>query len=148
MSAFDQSGHGAGHSRSWFKPLRVNRGDAGVFQSIAKARFDALDVLAGPIVTGNRARILAFCSQARMPDLYQERPFVEAGGLLSYGPNFERLFHRMVYYVDRILKGARPVDLPVERPTKFELVINMKTAKTLGLDVPAHLQQIADEVIE
>src|SRR5260370_40023230 len=77
----------------------VNRVDdfAGVFQSIATGRFNALDVLAGPIVTGNRARILAFSSQARIPDLYQERPFVEAGGLLSYGPNFERLFHRMAY---------------------------------------------------
>src|SRR5262249_37630111 len=85
---------------------------AGVFQSIATGRFDALDVLAGPIVTGNRARILAFSSQARIPDLYQERPFVEAGGLLSYGPNFESLFHRMAYYVDRILKGAKPADLP------------------------------------
>jgi putative ABC transport system substrate-binding protein len=128
----------------------VNRVDdfAGVFQSIATGRFDALDVLAGPIVTGNRARILAFSSQARIPDLYQERPFVEAGGLLSYGPNFERLFHRMAYYVDRILKGAKPADLPVERPTKFELFINLRTAKALGLTIPAGVLSIADEVIE
>ena len=128
----------------------VNRVDdfAGVFQSIATGRFDALDVLAGPIVTDNRARILAFSSQARIPDLYQERPFVEAGGLLSYGPNFERLFHRMAYYVDRILKGAKPADLPVERPTKFELFINLRTAKALGLTIPAGLLSIADRVIE
>jgi ABC-type uncharacterized transport system substrate-binding protein len=109
---------------------------------------DALDVLAGPIVTDNRARILAFSSQARIPDLYQERPFVEAGGLLSYGPNFERLFHRMAYYVDRILKGAKPADLPVERPTKFELFINVRTAKARGLTIPASVLSIADEVIE
>jgi putative tryptophan/tyrosine transport system substrate-binding protein len=128
----------------------VNRADdlAGVFQSISTGRFDALDVLAGPIVTGNRGRILAFCSQARMPGLYQERPFVEAGGLLSYGPNFERLFHRMAYYVDRIIKGAKPADLPVERPTKFELFINLKTARALGLEIPPTLLALADEVIE
>jgi ABC-type uncharacterized transport system substrate-binding protein len=128
----------------------VNRVDdlSGVFQSIAAGRFDAIDVLAGPIVTANRTRILAFASQARIPDLYQERPFVEAGGLLSYGPNFERLFHRMAYYVDRILKGAKPADLPVERPTKFELFINIRTAKALGLTIPAGILSIADEVIE
>jgi putative tryptophan/tyrosine transport system substrate-binding protein len=122
--------------------------DLSVFQSIATGRFDALDVLAGPIVTDNRARILAFSNQARTPDLYQERPFVEAGGLLSYGPNFERLFHRMAYYVDRILKGAKLADLPVERPTKFELFINLRTAKALGLTIPAGVLSIADEVIE
>ncbi|HZR75928.1 ABC transporter substrate-binding protein [Bradyrhizobium sp.] len=128
----------------------VNRADdlAEIFQSIATGRFDAIDVLAGPIVTENRARILALCSQARMPGLYQERPFVEAGGLLSYGPNFERLFHRMAYYVDRIIKGAKPADLPVERPTKFELFINLKTARALGLEIPTTLLAIADGLIE
>jgi len=118
------------------------------FQSIAAGRFDALDVLASPIVTGNRAQILDFCRQARIPGIFQERPFVEAGGLFSYGPNFERLFHRMAYFVDRILKGAKPEELPVERPTKFEFVINLKIAKALGLDVPPTLLALADEVIE
>jgi len=128
----------------------VNRSDdfSGVFQSIATGRFDALDVLAGPIVTDNRARILAFSSQARIPGLYQERPFVEAGGLLSYGPNFEHLFHRMAYYVDRVLKGTKPADLPVERPTQFELFINLRTAKALGLTIPAGVLSVADKVIE
>ena len=121
---------------------------AATFQSIAAGRFDALDVLASPIVTGNRAHILDFCSQARIPGIFQERPFVEAGGLFSYGPNFERLFHRMAYFVDRILKGAKPEELPVERPTKFEFVINLKIAKALGLDVPPTLLALADEVIE
>jgi len=121
---------------------------AATFPSIAAGRFDALDVLASPIVTGNRAQILDFCSQARIPGIFQERPFVEAGGLFSYGPNFERLFHRMAYFVDRILKGAKPEELPVERPTKFEFVINLKIAKALGLDVPPTLLALADEVIE
>ena len=121
---------------------------AATFPSIAAGRFDALDVLASPIVTGNRAQILDFCSQARIPGIFQERPFVEAGGLFSYGPNFDRLFHRMAYFVDRILKGARPEELPVERPTKFEFVINLKIAKALGLDVPPTLLARADEVVE
>jgi len=99
---------------------------AGAFQSIATGGFDALDVLASPIVTGSRARILAFCRDIRMPGLFQARPFVEAGGLVSYGPNFERLFHRMAYYVDRILRGVKPADLPVERPTTFELIIKSR----------------------
>src|SRR5262249_24054230 len=92
--------------------------------------------------------IIAMPTYPEMADLYQERPFVEAGGLLSYGPNFESLFHRMAYYVDRILKGAKPADLPVERPTKFELFINLRTAKALGLTIPAGVLSIADEVIE
>jgi putative tryptophan/tyrosine transport system substrate-binding protein len=128
----------------------VNRADdlAGAFQSIAAGAFNGLDVLASPIVTGSRARILAFCRGARMPGLFQERPFVEAGGLLSYGPNSERLFHRMAYYVDRILRGVNPADLPVERPTTFELIINLGTAKVIGLDIAPEVLAIADEVIE
>ena len=93
------------------------------------------------------------CARAAKPESrggsgYQERAFVEAGGLVSYGPNFERLFHRMAYYVDQILKGAKPTDLPVERPTKFELFINLRTAKALGLPIPTGVLSIADEVIE
>jgi putative tryptophan/tyrosine transport system substrate-binding protein len=87
-------------------------------------------------------------SLAKLEYLTFISPFVEAGGLLSYGPNFERLFHRMAYYVDRILKGAKPADLPVERPTKFELFINLKTARTLGITVPPTLLATANEVIE
>jgi putative ABC transport system substrate-binding protein len=128
----------------------INRSDdlAGAFEAIRAGQFDALDVLASPILTGNRARVVAFCGEARMPCLHQERPFVEAGGLVSYGPNFKYLFHRMAYYVDRILKGTKPADLPVEQPTKFELVINLKTAKALGLPIPDSLLALADEVIE
>jgi putative ABC transport system substrate-binding protein len=80
--------------------------------------------------------------------MYPYRAFSEAGGLISYAPNDRDVFRRAASYVDRILKGANPGDLPVEQPTKFELVINLKTAKALGLDVPLHMQQLADEIIE
>jgi putative ABC transport system substrate-binding protein len=84
----------------------------------------------------------------RLPIIYSSREYVEAGGLISYGPNFPDLFRRAADYVDKILRGAKPGDLPVEQPTKFDLVINLVTAKALGLDVPPSLLARADEVIE
>jgi putative ABC transport system substrate-binding protein len=84
----------------------------------------------------------------KLPAIYFDRAFVTAGGLLSYGPDRIDLYRRAAGYVDRILKGQKPADMPVQMPTKYQLVINLKTAKALGLDVPVHLQQIADEVIE
>jgi putative tryptophan/tyrosine transport system substrate-binding protein len=83
-----------------------------------------------------------------LPAVYSHRSFVAGGGLMSYGVDVRDLFRRSAAYVDRILKGAKPGELPVQAPTKFELVINLKTAKALGLDVPLHMQQLADEVIE
>jgi putative ABC transport system substrate-binding protein len=96
----------------------------------------------------NATLIAELALQSRLPTLFPSGDAVEAGGLLSYGPSLIAIYRRTAYYVDRILKGAKPADLPVELPTKFELAINLKTAKTLGLTVPPTLLAIADEVIE
>jgi len=96
----------------------------------------------------HRALIISLADRYRLPAVYYLRQFAAEGGLMSYGPDIVDTFRRSPSYVDRILKGAKPADLPVQQPTKFELVINLKTAKSLGLDVPLHLQQLADEVIE
>ena len=93
-------------------------------------------------------RLVDLAAKNRLPAVYTSREFVDAGGLMAYGANLADLYRRAATYVDKVLKGANPADLPVEQPTKFELVINLKTAKALGLDVPLHLQQLADEVIE
>jgi putative ABC transport system substrate-binding protein len=101
-----------------------------------------------PITTTHRAQILEMATQYRLPAVYPFRYYAAAGGLMSYGIDLVDLYRRAASYVDRILRGIKPRDLPVQAPSKFELVINLKTAKALGLDVPLHLQQLADEVIE
>ena len=113
-----------------------------------KGRADALYVVTEALVNTNRVQINTLALGARLPTLHGEKGYVEAGGLMSYGPNFPDLYQRAAVYVDKILKGAKPADLPVEQPTKFELVINLKTAKALGLEVPLTLLARADEVIE
>ena len=100
------------------------------------------------LVAANRTRIITLALGARLPTIFNTRDYVQAGGLMSYGPNFADLFRRTADLVDKILRGAKPADLPVEQPTKFELVINLKTAKALGLTVPPTLLSRADEVIE
>ena len=95
-----------------------------------------------------RNRLVHLAAKNRLPVVYPQREFVDAGGLISYGPDLADLFRRAATYVDKILKGAKPADLPVEQPTKFELVINLKTAKTLGLTIPPSLLQRADQVIQ
>ena len=101
-----------------------------------------------PLVSTNRIRINTLALGARLPTMHGIREYVEAGGLMSYGPNFPDLFRRAADYVDKILRGAKPADIPVEQPTKFDLVINLTTAKALGLNVPPSLLARADEVIE
>ena len=113
-----------------------------------KGRAEALYVCTDPLVVTNRARIHTLAMGARLPTIYNSREYVEAGGLMSYGPNFSDQWRRTAEIVDKILRGATPADLPVEQPTKFDLVINLTTAKALGLEVPPTLLARADEVIE
>ena len=113
-----------------------------------KGAADALYVCAEPLVNANRISINTLAQGARLPTMYGFREYTEAGGLLSYGPNVPDQFRRAAGYVDKILRGAKPADLPVQQPTKFDLVINLTTAKALGLAVPPTLLSRADEVIE
>jgi putative tryptophan/tyrosine transport system substrate-binding protein len=117
------------------------------FEAI-NGRADALYVCIDPLVGTHRIRINTLALAARLPTMHSSREFVEAAGLISYGPNLPDLWRRAGDYVDKILRGAKPGDIPVEQPTKFELVVNLTTAKALGLDVPATLLARADEVIE
>ena len=120
-------------------------GDA--FAKMHSESCDALFVLAEPRINANR-RIVEFANEWRLPAIYQGGFIVDMGGLMSYGPDFHELFRQAAVYVDRILKGANPADLPVEQPTKFELEINLKTAKALGLTIPDSILARADKVIE
>jgi putative ABC transport system substrate-binding protein len=117
-------------------------------EAAAKAGATGLMMLETPLLLDLRRQIVGLAARLRLVAIYNNREFVEAGGLLSYGPDRRQLYRRAAELVDKILKGAKPVDIPVEQPTKFELVINLKTAKTLGLDVPPTLLATADEVIE
>jgi ABC-type uncharacterized transport system substrate-binding protein len=121
---------------------------ADAFARIVRERPDALLV---PNTTSNFARrrlIVDFATKSRLPGMYYVRNFTEAGGLMSYGPDFRDHFRRAAAFVDKILRGAKPADIPVEQPTKFELVINLKTAKALGLTIPQSVLSRADEVIQ
>jgi putative tryptophan/tyrosine transport system substrate-binding protein len=118
------------------------------FASMLKEQPGALNVLADRLFLHERARIMDFAAQHRLPGVHAYRELVLAGGLMSYGPSYAHMHRQAASYVDKILKGAKPADLPVQAPTKFELVINLKTAKALGLEVPPMLLARADEVIE
>ena len=113
-----------------------------------KGRTDALYVVTEPLVNASRIRISTLALGAQLPTMHGTRDYIEAGSLMSYGANYPDMFWRAADYVDKILRGAKPADLPVEQPTKFDLVINLTTAKALGLDVPATLLTRADEVLE
>jgi putative ABC transport system substrate-binding protein len=118
------------------------------FTVLARERPDALLVAADPMFNNERARIVALAARVRLPAAYFWREFVEAGGLLSYAVNLQQMHRRLAVFVDKILKGAKPADLPVEQPTRFELVINLKTAKALGLTIPQTVILQADQVIQ
>ncbi|MDO8474840.1 MAG: ABC transporter substrate-binding protein [Candidatus Rokubacteria bacterium] len=118
------------------------------FTAMQRERAQALDVRASPFSTENAKRIVELAAQHRLPAMYDVRSFVEAGGLVSYGPSGLEIFRRAAFYVDRILKGAKPADLPIEQPTKFELVINLRAARALGLTIPPALLARADQVIQ
>jgi putative ABC transport system substrate-binding protein len=131
-------------------PVEVPRLDE-LERTIARAkaeRAEAMIVVSSPVFSAEKGRIIAAAARFDLPAMYEHRDFVEAGGLMSYGPNLVDVFRRAASYVDRILKGSKPGDLPIEQPTKFELMINLKTAKALGLTVPPSLLARADAVIE
>ena len=136
--------------RITLQPLVVRKPEdvARAFSALRDDHPDALIVYVIPITYGHRAEILDFVVKRRLPTIYSAREFVDVGGLMSYGPNLRELFRRSATYIDKILRGTKPGDLPVEQPTKFELVINMKTARTLGLTIPPSLLARADHVIE
>jgi putative ABC transport system substrate-binding protein len=118
------------------------------FALIAKMRPEALVILPASLITRYAARIAQLALNSRTPTISYFRDFPEVGGLMSYGPSLDYSARRAAVYVDRILKGAKPSDLPVQQPTKFELVINLKTAKALSLTVPKQVSALADELIE
>ena len=118
------------------------------FGSMSRQRPDAIFATDTPVNIGNRARIVEFAARERLPAIYGLRQFPEAGGLMSYGINIPDIQRRAAMYVDKILKGAKPGELPIELPTRFELIINLKTAKALGLTIPKVLLLQADEVIQ
>jgi putative ABC transport system substrate-binding protein len=118
------------------------------FASAAAQRPDAIVVLGDPLMIKNATRVTALAAKHRLPAIYPFRLFATNGGLVSYGPDIADLLRHTGDYVDKILKGTKPADLPVEQPTKFELVINLKAAEALGLTVPPSFLALADEVIE
>ena len=119
-----------------------------VFAAMKRQRAEAMFVFASPITTANRSTVIELAARYRLPAIYPWRNFTRVGGLISYGPDRGALYRRAATYVDKILKGAKPAELPVERPTKFDLVINLKTAKALGITIPRSILLRATDVIE
>jgi ABC-type uncharacterized transport system substrate-binding protein len=132
------------------RPIEVSKPSdlEGAFSAMVQDDIKAVSVVNDAMFWNERKQIATLAVRHRMPSMFAIRAHVDEGGFISYGPSYHALFHRAAAYIDKILKGERPADLPVERPTKFELVINLKTAKALGLDIPPTLLARADEVIE
>lgn len=140
-------------ARAWGlqpQPVEVQRPDDldNAFSVMTKGGAGALIMLQSPLFPSERARIADLAAKSRLPAMYPQREFVDAGGLMSYGPDYADLYRRAAIYVDKILKGSNPAELPVEQPTKFELVINLKAAKQIGLTIPPNLLARADKVIK
>ena len=114
---------------------------------MTRERAGALDVLPGLMITGYMRQIVDLAAKARLQAMFPDNRFVESGGLMSYGPSLPEMYRRAAVYVDRVLKGAKPADLPVEQPTKFEFVVNLKTAKQIGVTIPPNVLARADKVI-
>ena len=140
----------AGALRVTLQPLELRGLDdfEPAFSAIKGERANALIVLRNPLTATHRTRIVDFAAKSRLPSMYGDKEFVDAGGLMSYGINIADLWGRAAVYVDKILKGAKPADLPVEQPTKFEFVINLKAAKQIGLTIPPNVLVRADQVIK
>jgi putative tryptophan/tyrosine transport system substrate-binding protein len=140
----------ASHVGATILPYRVRRpvDFSAAFDAIAKDGADALIVEPATLTVSHRSEIVVFAAARRLPAIYGTRDFVRAGGLMSYDASIEDVWRRVAFYVDKILKGTKPADLPIEQPAKFELIINLKTAKALGLTIPETLLAIADEVIQ
>jgi putative tryptophan/tyrosine transport system substrate-binding protein len=134
--------------RLQFLEVRGPNDFSGAFAAMAKDHVEALLVVADAMFLLHRTRLAELAARSRLPAAYGWREHVEAGGLMSYGPSLHNLFRRSATFVDRILRGVKPGDLPIEQPTKFELVINLKTAKALGLTIPPSLLARADRAIE
>jgi putative ABC transport system substrate-binding protein len=139
----------AGKLSITFYPVAVKGRDdfEAAFATLAKQRVDGVLVLADPVLFGPRNQIVALAAKNRLPVMYPLREWPEAGGLMSYGPNILDQYPRAAVYVDKILKGAKPADLPVEQPRKFEFIINLKAAKRIGLTIPPNVLARADRVI-
>jgi putative ABC transport system substrate-binding protein len=130
------------------KEVRATDNFEKVFAALNKQRPDGLYVTTGPLMFANQKRIAGFALESRLPSMHGRREAVDAGGLMSYGADIADSYQRVASYVDKILKGAKPADLPIEQPTKFELVINLKTAKHIGLTIPQKVMAMADRVIK
>ena len=151
MSLRFSATQGAAHALGLrLQPLGVQepRDFNSAFVAMGRERPDALFVVSDVLTMLNQHHIVAFAAENRLPAMYASSEFVDIGALMSYGPSIPDLFRRAATYVDKILKGVKPADLPVEQPTKFELVINLKTAKALGLTIPPSVLARADRVIE
>ena len=131
--------------RSW--EVRDTNGFEQVFAALSKERPDGLYLTGGPVMNANQKRTVAFALKSRLPSVYNRREDVEAGGLMYYGADQADSHRRVAYYVDRILKGTKPADLPIEQPTKFELVINLKTAKLIGVTIAPEVLARATRII-